>query len=84
MNEKGKHYLEQNVVLYPQFKDFPNQVFVTSGNGENVNSKLMVLLEEDNMKVTDERFYSNQNVELNNLNQRSKTFQRKKNEKVEF
>ena len=27
--EKGKHFIEQNVVLYLYVKDFPNQVFVT-------------------------------------------------------
>lgn len=60
LNEKGKHFIEQNVVLYPQLKDFPNQLFVTSRNEENVNLKLKDLLEEDNKKVSDEGFYSNQ------------------------
>lgn len=27
LNEKGKHYLEPNVVSYPKFKYFPNQIF---------------------------------------------------------
>lgn len=74
MTEKGKNFLEQNVVFYPQFKDFPNQNFVTPGNGEIVNSKMEDLLEEHYKKVTNDGFYSNQNMVQNNLNQSSKSF----------
>lgn len=71
-------------MLYPQFLDFPNQVFVTSGNGENLNMKLKDLLDKDNKKVYDDGFYSNQNVEENNLNHRSKTFQHQESQKLNF
>ena len=44
MKEKGSHYLEPNSMVYPNFKCsdnvvFPNQVFVTTGNGEGVKPK---------------------------------------------
>ena len=41
LSEKGAHYLETNQVVYPNFKYsddvvFLNQVFVTTGNVENI------------------------------------------------
>ena len=40
--DKGKHYMESNLVVYHRLKGtdevvFPNQVFITSGNGDKVN-----------------------------------------------
>lgn len=46
LEEKWKHYLEQNVVLYPKFKDFPNQIFVTKWNGEKGWFKVNVFVEK--------------------------------------
>ncbi|XP_052627545.1 uncharacterized protein LOC128134134 [Lactuca sativa] len=59
MNEKGPHYLETNRVVFPNFKCtddviFPNQVFVTKGNVENIKPELKKLVEEDNSKTTEE------------------------------
>ncbi|XP_052622678.1 uncharacterized protein LOC128127967 [Lactuca sativa] len=58
-NEKGEHYLETNTVVYPNFKCtddviFPNQVFVTTGNVENIKPELKKMIEEDNSKTTEE------------------------------
>ena len=79
LKEKGKHLSEQSSVLYPTcVKGLPNQVFVTTGNGDNVDPKINELLKEDNSKVTDEVFYSYQNVIENGLNQRSKAFESQK------
>lgn len=71
-------------MLYLHFKDFPTQIFVITGNGDNVISKLNDLFKEDNLKVTNDGFYSNQNIMAYDLNQMSKTFQRQKSQKSNF
>lgn len=81
MKEKGKHFLQTNSVLSPTcIKGLPNQVFVTTGNGDIVDPKIIELLKEDNSEVTDEGFYSNQNVIENGLNQGYKVLQRQKSQ----
>lgn len=57
---------------------------MTTGNEGNIIPKLNELLKEDNSKVTNECFYSNQNVVENDLNIRSKFVQRKKRKKYFF
>ena len=81
--EKGAHYLETNIVVYPNFKCiddviFPNQVFVTIGNVENVKQEFKKLVEEDNKKTIEEGFFSNQSSVENNLTTNSYVFQRQK------
>lgn len=82
LKDKGSHFLEPNAVVYPRFKDFedivyPNQVFVTKGNGDTVALELNKLVNEDNVNVTDEGFYSNKRTIKNGLNKYSKVFQNK-------
>ena len=53
MKEKGAHYLELHLVVYPNFKCsddviFPNQVFVTTGNVNQIKAEFNKLVEEDN------------------------------------
>ncbi|XP_023757104.2 uncharacterized protein LOC111905646 [Lactuca sativa] len=83
MTEKGEHYLETNIVVYSNFKCtddviFPNQVFVTIGNVENIKPELKKFVEEDNSKTTDEGFFANQSTVENNLTKNSYVFQRQK------
>lgn len=70
---------EENIFLNKFLYDIHNSkifqiLFVTSGNDENVNSKLNDFFKEDNLKLSDEGFYTNENVMENELNQKSKTF----------
>ena len=49
LSEKGAHYLESNTVVYPIFKCtddivFPNQVFVTTGNVENIKPEFKKMI----------------------------------------
>ncbi|XP_023768575.1 uncharacterized protein LOC111917153 [Lactuca sativa] len=86
MNEKGEHYLETNTVVYRNFKSsvdviFPNQVFVTTKNVENIKPELKKMVEEDNTKTTEEGFFANQNTVENNLTKNSYVFQREKPQK---
>ena len=67
IKDKGKNYLESNVVVYSSFKDweevvFSNQVLVTKGNVDNVALNLNKLVKEDNKGVMKEGFYSNKNT----------------------
>ena len=83
MKEKGSHYLEPNFVVCPTFKCthnviFPNQVFVTKGNGESVKPEINKLVEEDNKKASKDGFFSNQSIIENNMTKNSYTFPRKK------
>lgn len=71
-------------MLYPQFQDFPNQVFITKRNGNNVDPKLNGLLKRGDLKVTNVGSYSNRNAMENDLNQKSKTFQKTKELKIIF
>ena len=59
MTGKGAHYLKMNLVVCPNFKCidnvvFPNQVFVTTGNVENIKPEINKLTEEENKQTTDE------------------------------
>ena len=81
MKEKGSHFLEPNTVVYPNFKCsvevvFPNQVFVTSGNVDKVTPEINKTVEEDDMKVLKEGYFSNQSTVENNLTKNSYTFKR--------
>lgn len=58
LNKKGQHYLEQSVGVYPKFKDFPNQVFVTKGNYDKIDQRFISMVNKDNMKVTYAGLYS--------------------------
>lgn len=83
MKEKGSHFLEPNTIMYPNIKCLdevvlPNQVFVTSGNGDKVKPKINKLVKEDNKNVLKEGFFSTQNTVENNLIKNSCTFQRQK------
>lgn len=74
--------MERNTILYPScIKCLPNQVCVTKGNGDDVDPKVNKLVKEDNANVTNEGVYSNQNIVGNDLNKRSKVFQRHKSQK---
>ena len=80
--EKGPHYLESNSVVYPNFKCtddavFPNQVFITTRNGDKDNPEVNKIVDEDKKETTKERFLSNQSTVENTLNKNSSTFQRK-------
>lgn len=55
-------------------------MFVRTGNRDNIDPKINELLKEDNSNVTDEGFYSNQNVIENGLNQGYKVLQRQKSQ----
>ena len=58
LNNKGKHYLETNTLLYPScIKGLPNKVFVMKGNADNFDQKIKELLKKDNQNMTDEGFY---------------------------
>ena len=48
---------------------------MTKENVENFDPKINELLKKDNQNVTNEGFYSNQNMEENTLNKRSHVFQ---------
>lgn len=87
LKDKVAHYLESNLVSYPSFKwtdevVFPNQVLVTSGNGDKVNPEKNKLVEEDNKDVRKEGFYLNQSIVENSLNKNSTTWQRQKPKRV--
>lgn len=80
MKEKGSHYLEANSVVYPNFKYidnviFPNQVFVTTGNGDKVKPEFNKMIEEDNKTASKEGFFSNQSTVKNNHTTNSYSFQ---------
>ncbi|XP_023733619.1 uncharacterized protein LOC111881461 [Lactuca sativa] len=82
-SSKGAHFLETNTVVYPNFKCsddviFPNQVFVTTGNVENVKPKFKKLVKEDNLKTTYDGFFLNQSTVENNLTKNSYVFNRQK------
>lgn len=72
MKEKGSHYLEPSSVVYP------NQEFLTSGNGDKVKPEINKIVNEDNKEVLKEGFFWNQSAIENNLNKSSSTFQRQK------
>ena len=62
MKEKGAHYLETHSVVYPNFKCtddviFPNQVFITTENVDQIKPKFNKLVEEDNKKTSNEGFF---------------------------
>ncbi|XP_023759875.1 uncharacterized protein LOC111908280 [Lactuca sativa] len=81
--EKGAHFLETNIVVYPNFKCtddvlFTNQVFFTTGNVENIKLEFNKMVKEDNKKISDEGFFSNQSTVENNLTKNSSVFQRQK------
>lgn len=62
LKEKVSHYLETNNVAYPNFKCsddviFPNQVFVTSGNGDKVKHEINKIVKEDNKEASKEGFF---------------------------
>ncbi|XP_052622499.1 uncharacterized protein LOC128127833 [Lactuca sativa] len=87
LSEEGAHYLETNIVVYPIFKCtddivFPNQIFVTTGNVENIKPEFKILVEEDNKKTSDEGFFSNQSTIENNLTKNSYIFQRQKPKRI--
>lgn len=87
MNEKGAHYLETNTVVYPNFTCtdevvFPNQVFFTTGNAENVKPEFNKMIEEDNKRSTDEGFFANQNIVENNITKNSYVFQKQKSKEL--
>lgn len=80
MKEKGPHYLQSNLVVYLNFKCtdevvLPNQVFVTTGNGDKVHPEINKIVEEDNKAATKEGLFSNQSRVENTLNKKSTTFQ---------
>ncbi|XP_052623760.1 uncharacterized protein LOC111907064 [Lactuca sativa] len=57
LNAKGAHYLETNTVVYPNFTCtdktvFPNQVFVTTGNVEQIKPEFNKMVEIDNKRLT--------------------------------
>lgn len=58
LNENGQHYFEKKIVVYPNFKDFPNQVFVTKGNYDKIDQRFISMVNKDNMKVTYAGLYS--------------------------
>ncbi|XP_052625667.1 uncharacterized protein LOC111890076 [Lactuca sativa] len=67
-NYKGAHYLETNTVVYPNFTCtdktvFPNQVFVTARNVEQIKPEFNKMVENDNKRSTTKGFFENQNME---------------------
>ena len=57
---------------------FPNQVFVTTGNVENIKPEFKQMVEQDNTKSSEEGFFANQSTTENNLTKNSYVFQRQK------
>lgn len=74
MFENFQHYLKQSGV-YTKFKHLPNQVFVTKENNNKINARLISMVNDENMKVTDDGFYSTENIEENNLNDKTKALE---------
>ncbi|XP_023752546.1 uncharacterized protein LOC111900907 [Lactuca sativa] len=60
---------------------FPNQVFITTGNVENVKPEFKKLVEQDNLKTSDEAFFANQSTIENNLTNNSYVYQRQKSQR---
>ncbi|XP_052619539.1 uncharacterized protein LOC128125946 [Lactuca sativa] len=83
MIEKGAHYIETHLVVYPNFKCsddviFRNQMFITTENVDQIKLEFNKMVEDDNKKTSNEGFFSNQSIVENNLTKNSYTFQRQK------